>query len=80
MNLYSKCFFLNLLWAALLVLVVRNPPVNAGDARDVSSIPGSGRSGEDGNGSPLWYSCLGDPTDRGAWGATVHGSQRVICS
>ena len=52
--------------------VVKNPPANAGDA---DPIPGSGRSPGEGNGNPLQYSCLGNPTDRGAWGgwATVHG-------
>ena len=39
---------------------------------DVGSIPGLGRSPEVGNGNPLQYSCLGNPTDRGAWRATVH--------
>ena len=42
-------------------------------AGDVSSIPGSGRSPGDGSGSPRQCSCLGDPTDRGAWRATVYG-------
>ena len=36
-------------------------------------IPGSGRSPEGGNGNPFQYSCLENPTDRGAWWATVHG-------
>ena len=45
--------------------VVKNPPANAGDARDKSSIPGSGRSPGEGNGNPLQYSCLGNPVDRG---------------
>ena len=40
---------------------------------DVDSIPGSGRSSRDGNGNPLQYSFLGNPMDRGAWQATVHG-------
>ena len=53
--------------------MVKNLPVNAGNARDVGSIPGSGRSPEVGNGNPLQYSCLGNSTDRGAWRATVHG-------
>ena len=44
---------------------------------DLSSIPGSGRSPGEGNGNPLQYSCLENPKDRGAWCATVHGSQRV---
>ena len=53
--------------------VVKNPPASAGDTKDVGSIPGSGRSPEKGNSSPLQYSCLGNPIDRGAWQATVHG-------
>ena len=52
--------------------VVKNSPAPAGEARDVGSIPGSGRSPGEGNGSPLQYSCLGNPMDRGAWWATVH--------
>ena len=50
--------------------VVKNPPANAGD---VGLIPGSGRSPGEGNGNPLQYSCLGNPMDREAWWATVHG-------
>ena len=50
--------------------VVKNPPDNA---RDVGSIAGLGRSLGKGNGNPLQYSCLGNPMDRGAWWATVHG-------
>ena len=53
--------------------VVKNLPANAGDARDVGSIPGSGRSPGRENGSPLQYSCLENFMDRGAWQATVHG-------
>ena len=48
--------------------VVKNPSANAGDARDVSSIPGSGGSPGVGNGSSLQYSCPGNSMDRGAWG------------
>ena len=55
-----------------VVLVVKNPPANAGDVRDSGLIPGSGRSAGAGNGNPFQYSCLGNPMDRGAWGATVH--------
>ena len=44
-------------------------PANTGD---VGSIPGSGRSLGGGNGNPLQYPCLGKPTDRGTWQATVH--------
>ena len=43
------------------------------NAEDLDSIPKSGRSPEEGNGNPLQYSCLGNPMDRGAWWATVHG-------
>ena len=46
---------------------------NAGDAGDMGSIPGSGRSPGGGHGNPCQYSCLENPTDRGAWGATVYG-------
>ena len=50
--------------------MVKNLPVNVGD---VTSIPELGRSLGEGNGNPLQYSCLGNPIDRGAWQATVHG-------
>ena len=43
------------------------------EVRDSGSIPGSGRSPGGGHGNPLWYSCLENPMDRGAWRATVHG-------
>ena len=46
---------------------VKNPPADAGDTRDVGSIPGSGRFPGVGNGNPLQYSCLKNPIDRGAW-------------
>ena len=48
----------------------KNLPVNAGDA---GLIPGSGRSPGGGNGNPLQDSSLGNPVDKGAWQATVHG-------
>ena len=54
-------------------LVIKNPPANAGDIRDVGLIPGSGRSLGGGHSNPLQYSCLENPMDRGAWWATVHG-------
>ena len=47
--------------------VVKNPSANAGDAGDMGSIPGSGRSPRGGNGNPHQYSSLGNPMDRGAW-------------
>ena len=44
---------------------------SAYNARDLGSIPGSGRSPGEGNGNPLQYSCLGNVMDRGAWQAAV---------
>ena len=58
-------------WASQVVLVVKNLPANAGDIRDVGSIPASGRSPGEGNGNPLQYSCLENPINRGAWWAIV---------
>ena len=52
--------------------LVKNPPANVRDARDVGLIPGSGRSPGEGNGNPIQNSCLRNPMDRGAWWATVH--------
>ena len=52
--------------------LVKNPPANAGDARDAGSIPGLGKSFGGGHGNPLQYSCLENPVDRAAWWATVH--------
>ena len=54
--------------------VVKNLLANAGD---MGSMPGLGRTPGEGNGNPLQYSCLGNPMDRGAWQATVHGVTRV---
>ena len=63
--------------------MVKNPPANAGDIRDVDSILGWGRSPGGGHGNPLQYSCLENPIDRGAWWATVHrvakGLTRLKC-
>ena len=53
--------------------MVKNLYTNAGDVRDMGSIPGLGRSLGEGNGNALWDSCLENPMDRGAWWATVHG-------
>ena len=64
--------------ASQVALVVKNLPANAGDMRDVGSIPGSRRSPRGGHGNPLQYSCLEKVTDRGgAWWVTIH---RVIKS
>ena len=46
-------------------------------AGDIGPIPGLGRSPGEGNGNPLQYSCLGNPMDRGAWQATVHGVAKI---
>ena len=59
--------------ASQVVLVIKNLPVNAGDIKDVGSIPGWGRSPGEVNGNPLRYSCLENSMDRGAWQATFHG-------
>ena len=53
--------------------MVKLPACNAGDP---GSIPGWGRSPGEGNGSPLQYSCLENPMDRGAWWAVVHGVEK----
>ena len=60
-----------------MALVVKNLPVNAGDIRDRGSIPGLERFPGVENGNPLQYSCPENPTDRGAWWATV---RRVVKS
>ena len=52
--------------------MVKNPPANAGDTRDVGSIPGSGRFPGGGYGNLLQYYSLENPMDRGAWRVTVH--------
>ena len=81
--LYSKCSsvghrrnnfcFCMQSWASRGAQVVKNPPANAGDIRDLGSIPGSGISPGGVHGNPLQYSCLKNPMDRGAWPATAHG-------
>ena len=53
--------------------MVKNLPANAGDIRDIGLIPGLGRSPGVGNGNLPQYFCLGNPMDRGAWLARVHG-------
>ena len=53
--------------------MVKNLPANAGDIREVGSIPGLGRSPGGGHDNSLPYSCLENPMDRGAWWAAVHG-------
>ena len=57
--------------------MVKNLSAKAGDLRDMDSMPGFRRSSGGENGNPLQYACLGNHMDRGAWQATVHGSQRL---
>ena len=57
--------------------MIKNQAANAGDTRDAGLSPGSGRSPGEENGTPLQYSCLESPTDRGAQRATVHRVPRV---
>ena len=56
--------------------MVKNLPANSGEAKDSDLIPESGISPGEGNGSLLWYSCLENPMDRGAWWAIVHGGHK----
>ena len=56
----------------MVALVVENPPASIGGITDSDSIPEWGRSPGGGHGTPLQYSCLENPMDRGAWWATVH--------
>ena len=63
--------FIHIHRASQVALLVKNPSANAGDTRDVGSIPVLGRSSEGGHGNPLQYSCLENPMDRGAWQAIV---------
>ena len=69
------------LWLVLQLprcAVVKNPPASAEETGDVGSIPGLGRSAGEGHGNPLQYSYLGNPTDRGAWWAIVHGVTKEL--
>ena len=62
--------------ASQVALVVKNPPANVRDARDLASIPGLERPPRGGNGNLLQYSCLGNAMGRGAWWAKVHGVKK----
>ena len=57
--------------------MVKNPPANAGDVRDVGAIPGLGRFPGGGHANPLQYSCLENPMDGGTWQVQSMGPQRV---
>ena len=69
---YLKVYVTKNLWAFQVVLVVKNLTASAGDVRDESLFPGSGRSPGGGHGNAFHYSCLENYVDRGAWWATVH--------
>ena len=58
--------------------MVKNPPANAGDIRDMGSIPGLGRFPGGRHGNPLQYSCLENPMDREAWQATAHRAAQSL--
>ena len=58
--------------------VVKNLPANAGDAKDMGLIAGSGRSPGEGNGNPPQYTCLENSMDRGAWWARVQGGHKRV--
>ena len=64
-------------WVSRLTLVVKNPPANAGDLRDMGLKAGWERSPEGGNGSPLQYSCLESPWTEEPGGLQSMGSHRV---
>ena len=57
-------------WASQVAPVVKKPLGNAGEIRDVGSVPGLGRTPGEGHGNPFQYSCLENPMDRGAHGVT----------
>ena len=61
--------------ASQVALAVKNPPDNAGDVRDVSSVLGWGRSPGGGHRNPLLYSCLENLMDRGAWRGGAYSPQ-----
>ena len=73
--LSSNNILVNIIWGFSSGSVVKNILANAGD---VSLIPRWERPFGEGNGNPLQYSCLGNPRDRGAWLATVHGVVKVL--
>ena len=64
-------------WASQVVLVVKNPPANAGYIGDAGVIPGLGRSPGGGRGNSVQYSCLENPMDRGTWKLQSTVWQRV---
>ena len=69
MHLVLSFLLLIFIWASLVAQGLKASACNAGN---LGSIPGSGRSPGEGNSNPLQYSCLENPMDGEAWGATVH--------
>ena len=72
-NICLYCWVVILLYGASQVAVVKKLPANAGDIKDMGSLPESGRFPGVGNSNPLQSSCLENAMERGAWWATVHG-------
>ena len=72
-DLAAACFS----WASRVMLVVKNPPVNAGGVRDAGSILGLGRSPGGGSGNPFHYSCLRIPWTEKPGGLWSMSSRRV---
>ena len=64
--------------ASQVMLVIKSPPANAGDLKNVGSVPGWGRSHRAGHGSPFQYSCPENPMDRGAWWAYCRWSHKDL--
>ena len=67
-------------WASQVALLVKNLPANAGYARDVGSIPGSGRFPGGGHGYPFQYPCLANSMNRGAWQAACPWGHKELDS
>ena len=76
-NFVVLWLFLWTVWVSQVVLVTKNPLANAGDIKDMGSIPGSERSSGDSHSNPFRYSCLENPIDRRAWWAQSKGSHSV---
>ena len=69
--LFDYMSSLDIFGASQVALVVKNLLASTAASRDVGLIPGSGRSPGEGNGYPLQYSCLENPTDRGVWSSEL---------
>ena len=78
----SRVFSVSFLFSSFIMMFLGFPGGSDGkesacNARDLSSIPGLGRSPGEGHGNPLQYSCLETPMDRGAWWVTVQGCKEL---